>query len=335
MRPLDLGGLGIPNLEIMAWALQARWHWQKKTRADRPWSNLDLPSHPNSLALLAVAVRTELGNGHNTLFWTDRWVHGCSIEDLAPHVFASVPPRIRRRQTVAEALSNDGWASAIRGLSWIGFIEYFQLWECVHGFELTDQEDKDIWKLEAGGCYSSKSAYRAYFYGSVTFEPWKRVWKSWAPNKCKVFLWLAIRNRCWTADRLAKRGLPHPEKCPLCDQEEETIQHLITSCVVARQVWYNLLQLLDLGEYIPKRRERCFADWWRKIIRKVPKDQKKGVNSLIILGAWMIWKHRNACVFEGVAPSVATILKELKDEHSLWCLAGAKKLHGLGLAGRL
>ena len=26
----------------------------------------------------------------------------------------------------------------------------------------------------------------------------------------QVFIWLAIRNRCWTADRLQKRGLPHP-----------------------------------------------------------------------------------------------------------------------------
>ena len=65
---------------------------------------------------------------------------------------------------------------------------------------------------------------------------------------------------------------------------------------------------------------------------KVQKDHRKGVNSLIILGAWMIWKHRNACVFEGIAPSVNSIMRELKDEHSLWCLAGAKKLHGLGLA---
>ncbi|GJN06051.1 hypothetical protein PR202_ga23736 [Eleusine coracana subsp. coracana] len=24
-RPLDLGGLGIPNLEVMSWALQMRW----------------------------------------------------------------------------------------------------------------------------------------------------------------------------------------------------------------------------------------------------------------------------------------------------------------------
>jgi hypothetical protein len=35
---------------------------------------------------------------------------------------------------------------------------------------------------------------------SITFEPWKRIWKSWAPNKCKDFLWLAIRNRYWTAE---------------------------------------------------------------------------------------------------------------------------------------
>jgi hypothetical protein len=49
--PLELGGLGIPNLEVMAWALQLRWQWHKKTRADRPWADLELPSHPNGLFL--------------------------------------------------------------------------------------------------------------------------------------------------------------------------------------------------------------------------------------------------------------------------------------------
>ena len=63
------------------------------------------------------------------------------------------------------------------------------------------------------------------------------------------------------------------------------------------------------------------------------KKYKKGVNSLIILGAWMIWKHRNACVFEGMAPSVDSIMRDLKDEHSLWYLVGAKKLQDLGLTG--
>ena len=56
------------------------------------------------------------------------------------------------------------------------------------------------------------------------------------------------------------------------------------------------------------------------------------MNALIILGAWIIWKHRNACVFEGASPSVNMILCELKDEHGLWCMAGAKNLQGLGLS---
>ena len=84
---------------------------------------------------------------------------------------------------------------------------------------------------------------------------------------------------------------------------------------------------------MPGQRERSFAEWWHKVNKKVKKENKKGVNSLIILGAWMIWKHRNACVFEGVTPSINFITRDLKDEQSLWCLAGARKLQGLGLAG--
>ena len=34
-RPLELGGLGIPNLEIMGWALQVRWLWLRKTDASK------------------------------------------------------------------------------------------------------------------------------------------------------------------------------------------------------------------------------------------------------------------------------------------------------------
>jgi len=172
---------------------------------------------------------------------------------------------------------------------------------------------------------------KRFFCGAVTFEPWHRLWKSWAPSKCKMFLWLAIRNRCWTADRLAKRGLSHPDKCPLCDQEDETIQHLLTSCVVARQVWFRLFSILNLADCVPHHNELSFADWWRKTINRVNKEHRKGVNSLIILGAWIIWKHRNACIFEGASPSINLIWSELKNEHSLWCLAGAKKLEGLGL----
>ena len=43
MTPIDLGGLGIHNLEIMGWALQMRWFWIEKTKPDRPWAGLVVP----------------------------------------------------------------------------------------------------------------------------------------------------------------------------------------------------------------------------------------------------------------------------------------------------
>jgi hypothetical protein len=44
---------------------------------------------------------------------------------------------------------------------------------------------------------------------------------------------------------------------------------------------------------------------------------RKGINSLIILGAWTLWTHRNRCVFDGAAPSVAGALAVAEDD-SLW-----------------
>jgi hypothetical protein len=51
---------------------------------------------------------------------------------------------------------------------------------------------------------------------------------------------------------------------------------------------------------------------------------RKGLNSLIILGAWTIWKHRKWYVFDGVAPSLAACLAHAEDERRIWELAGAK-----------
>lgn len=79
-------------------------------------------------------------------------------------------------RTVAGALG-DRWVSDIQGgLSRVGIGEFLRLWDCVREIDLNDQEDRHIWKLEASGCYSSKSAYRAYFVGSVTFEPGRRLY---------------------------------------------------------------------------------------------------------------------------------------------------------------
>jgi hypothetical protein len=44
-----------------------------------------------------------------------------------------------------------------------------------------------------------------------------------------------VSSRCWTADRLARRNLNHPEAF-FCAQEMETINHLLLSCVFSRKI---------------------------------------------------------------------------------------------------
>jgi hypothetical protein len=63
------------------------------------------------------------------------------------------------------------------------------------------------------------------------------IWKIWAPLKVKIFLWLALKRRHWTADRRHRHGLDAQTICSLCGMEPETNDHLFLSCSYTRQVW--------------------------------------------------------------------------------------------------
>ena len=144
-------------------------------------------------------------------------------------------------------------------------------------------EDSHSWRFESSGVFTTKSAYRAFFHGSINFEPWRQIWKTWAPPEYKVFLWLAVRDRCWTADHLVKRNLPHPNQCPLCDQADKTIQHLLTSCIFACKFLFLVLSPLGLQHGVPSLNQQNFVEWWRKASKRTPKDKRKGFNSLVVM----------------------------------------------------
>jgi hypothetical protein len=91
-------------------------------------------------------------------------------------------------------------------------------------------------------------------------------------------------------------------RCPLCDQEPETINHLLVSCSFSRIYWYITLRKFGLHILAPLQDDTNFLQWWKRISVIVSDMTKKGVNSLLILGAWMIWKFRNKVVFDGIPP---------------------------------
>jgi hypothetical protein len=99
------------------------------------------------------------------------------------------------------------------------------------------------------------------------------------------------------ADRLAKCGLPHQQACPFCDQSEETINHILTSYVLSREIWAWVFGNLNLAAVQQPNSSSRFISWWRQTTRALPKDIRRGFSSLVMLVPWAVWKLRNACVF--------------------------------------
>ena len=101
--------------------------------------------------------------------------------------------------------------------------DVLKIWPCITGQNLSEQPDSFRWRQTSDGSYSASSAYHLFFLGREFLPGTAELWTSWAPLEIKIFVWLALHDRLWTADRLARRQLEHPDCCVLCSQEEEKI----------------------------------------------------------------------------------------------------------------
>ncbi|WVZ85145.1 hypothetical protein U9M48_032096, partial [Paspalum notatum var. saurae] len=96
------------------------------------------------------------------------------------------------------------------------------------------------------------------------------------------------------------------------------------------EVWTLVLQRFN-HVVRPPELDSHLNSWWVRAASSLPKDMRKGFNSLVILVSWELWKHRNAYIFENIRPNAQLVVQTVATEGHLWCLAGAKALQYLVL----
>ena len=327
-RPPELGGLGIINLEIFGYALRIRWLWLQKTDNSRPWSQLPVAHEPIVVAMFNASTSMQLGDGTTTLFWEDRWLQGLSISELAPCLYNAIGACTRRSRTVADGCSHRSWVQDITGALTIQvLLDYLRVWDLVETTELhTDTQDKLLWKWTPDQNFSTASAYRAFFLGQSSIAGAKVLWKARAPGKCKFFGWLALHDRCWTAERRMRHNLQQDDHCALCSQEPETISHLLVGCSFSRQVWYRVLLRGRWHSVSPQHPATNFTDWWLTSRKNFDKVERKSFDSLVILIFWIIWKERNRRTFDHTSRSVIEVVNLIFEEALSWLQAGFRSL---------
>ena len=100
-------------------------------------------------ALFNVAVDAIVGNGEEILFWTNGWLDGHTMAEIAPNLFKTIQKRTTKRRTVAQALHNRSWVQDIKGARTVEvLLEFLHIWDMVDGFILQlEIPDRYNWKL--------------------------------------------------------------------------------------------------------------------------------------------------------------------------------------------
>jgi hypothetical protein len=58
--------------------------------------------------------------------------------------------------------------------------------------------------------------------------------------------------------------------------------------------------------------------WWGRVSAQVTSLMKKGLDSLLSLGASLIWNHRNGVVFDKMSPSLSLFSYRLLMRREKW-----------------
>jgi len=166
------------------------------------------------------------------------------------------------------------------------------------------------------------------FLGSSSPLGAKQIWKTSAPPHVKFFFWLVMHGRCWTADRRFRHGLQESNTCVICDQEAETMDHILLGCSFSREVWAAWVQRLHLQSLVLLQEQEAIQ-WWLSTRKRLPKMIRRSFDSLFFLIGWLLWKERNGRTFNREATSAAQMDVLIHEEIDAWCLAGYKQLRSL------
>ena len=103
-----------------------------------------------------------------------------------------------------------------------------------------------------------------------------------------------------TLDQLKRKGIPLVNKCSLCEENEETIDHLLIHCSRAKMLWDLLLAIIDFDWVFPRTVRQLLLAWQSA---SVGKQRKRVWMATPLCIFWTLWMERNMVVFENEVPS--------------------------------
>ncbi|XP_021838050.2 uncharacterized protein [Spinacia oleracea] len=114
---------------------------------------------------------------------------------------------------------------------------------------------------------------------------------------------------------LAKRGLHLDESCSLCNNEHETLDHMLKDCSFSDRVW----RACHLGVYstspgIP------IQGWIKNILKYLMNEDGRGDERVaqFTITLWAICTHGNDIIFKGITPILDVVMRCIEEFKKRW-----------------
>ena len=106
------------------------------------------------------------------------------------------------------------------------------------------QEDQLLLKGFKTNGFSVRLVYRMLVHSPPTAFPFRSIWNPIVPPG-----WVFLPGK--TLDQLKRGGIPLANKCFLCEEENETIDHLLNHCSRAKMLWDLFLVIVGSSWVFP------------------------------------------------------------------------------------
>ena len=324
-------GIGLKSFSKLNKALLSKWSWRfandknalwrqaiccKFGESTGGWHTRDLRgSYGTSLwkeirkewLVFSQNAVFALGDGRRINFWSDVW---CGVEALCnhfPNLFNIASNKEAKVADIWDSREGDGcWCPTfLRSLNDWELEEMTRFLQILHDHKFRPMgEDKLSLKNAKDKGFSVKSMYKGFDVSPAFDFPHRLVWNPVAPPKIGVFAWEAAWGKVLTLDQLKRRGMTFANRCFMCEEEEETIDHLLIHCKFAKMLWDLFLSIVGISWVFPHSVLHTLLAWQGCAVGK--KRKKIWLAAPLCL-FWNLWRARNRLVFENEVPSAQRI----------------------------
>ncbi|XP_071687314.1 uncharacterized protein [Rutidosis leptorrhynchoides] len=262
-----------------------------------------------------------LGDGSSTAFWKEVWIGSSKLCDKYPRLYmlecvqnAMVSDRLQICN--ATMTYNWNWIRTPCGRT-MGKLD--SLTELLSGTSLSSEtKDKWLWIMSGNERFTVKilSSIIDESLLAIGTNNYETIRNNLVPKKLEIFTWRVIKKRILVKLELDKRGIDlHSVRCPLCDDDLETIDHALIFCKHSLDVWNRIFKWWGLGNFSNLSTN--------EILRGIAPSQMSNLGRLIWQAVewvcvYFIWKNRNNRVFHGKMWNTPIALNEIQSKSFEW-----------------